>query len=166
VTARPPRIEVVTVQLGDDRYEQVLGQIRADRQLLDEVWSDSETRLVEQPGKMWVVVLASGVPAAWAAAYVEEHIGPAGAEIVLRCTDSYERRGPGRDLGLYLLAYRRRHEVLVAPSRLPGLTFLYRQPMALHEADGWYRTGVHDVSREPGLDEHPWWQLRRDRSGD
>ena len=142
---------VLSVRIGDERYEDLIGQIRAD----------AEHELDEQPGKAWAVVAVEGhgrwVPAAWAAATVEP--GPGGP--VLRCSDNYERRGPGRLHGLYPIAYRHRHETVVAPSRLPGLTYLFAQPIGLHEADGWHRTGLTGTSRQPGIEPHQWWELRR-----
>lgn len=147
-------IKLVIVQIGHLLYEEVMGPIRTDPILRQQLWDDAEHALDEAPSKLWVMVLHDGVPAAWAAAVVERHDGAP----VLRCCDNYERRGPGRDRRLYPAAYRHRHERIVAPCGLPAVTYLGREPIPLHEADGWYRTGVHGVSDATGL---AWWELRR-----
>lgn len=154
--------EVLNIRLGDERYEELIGQIRTDPGLLAEMWADAEHEVVEVPGKVWTVVLVEQggrwVPAAWCAATVEQHAdGP-----VLRCGDNYERRGSGRELGLYRVAYRYRHETVVLPSGLPGLTYLFSQPVGPHESDGWYWTGVTGTRREVGLEPHDWWEMRRE----
>lgn len=157
--------EIVNVVQGDDLYEELLSQIRDDPGLLQQMWQDAEHRLIEVPGKIWTIAVVWSeqerrwVPAAWAAAC--EVIDDAG-RAVLRCSDNYERRGVGRDHGLHGAVYRHRHETVVAPSGLPAVTYLFAEPIPPHERDGWYKTGLHDVSREPGIDEHPWWELRRD----
>lgn len=156
----PPRYEVLNLSIGDERYEEVLGQIRGDADLRAQMWADAEHEFAEAPGKVWtvVVVLEHGrwVPAAWAAAAVQHD----GDEPVLHCSDNYERRGPGRQWRLYPVAYRHRHVTIVAPSRLPKLTYLFAGPLALHKADGWYRTGLSGASCKPGIDPHQWWELR------
>lgn len=148
--------EIYNVRQGDDRYEQFIGQIRADRQLQADMWADAEHELIELPGKSWTVVAVDGTPVAWAAARVEQIDGTR----VLKCSDNYERRGVGRDRQLYRLAYTYRHTTIVEPTRLPAVTYLFAQPMPLHEADGWRRTGLTGTS-EHG---HDWWELRRDPS--
>lgn len=148
--------EVITVEIGHQRYEDLIGRIRRDADLLAALWADAETRLEESPGKRWAVVAVDGEPVAWAAARVTTIDGV----LTLVCSDNYEARGVGRDRGLYQVAYRVRHATIVAPSPLPGVTYLYRQPRPLHEADGWQLTGVHGVSTDAG-EPHEWWQLRR-----
>lgn len=136
--------------IGDERYEQVHGQIRSDADLRARMWADAEHRFDEAPDKVWTVVIVREdgrwVPAAWAAAAVRHD----GEEPVLVCSDGYERHGPGRRWGLYRVAYQHRHTTIVAPSPLPALTYLFEAPIRLHLADGWYRTGLSSTSREPG----------------
>ncbi len=145
--------DLVTVSIGHPRYEELIGRIRADDELRAQMWADAEHVLTEQLGKLWTVVSVQRAgrwePQAWAAARVD-----AG---VLRCTDNYERRGPGRDHGLYRVAYAHRHHTIVYPCRLPALTYLFAEPIALHEADGWRRTGNAGVSDHG----HHWWELLR-----
>ena len=145
-----PMYEVLTVQIGDENYERTIGPIRSDRVLRAEMQADAEHTLDERPGKLWCVVLVGDVPAAWCAVQIQDG--------VLRCSDNYERRGVGRERGLYTEAYRHRHNTIVAPSGLPAVTYLFAQPIARHEADGWYRTGLAGVSD----DGHEWSELRRD----
>lgn len=157
-----PRTQVVTVRPGDAWYEPLISQIRDDRELRAQMWADAEHEFVEHPDKRWTfacVLRGRGAagrwePAAWCASRVEARDG----ERVLVCSDNYERRGDGRALGLYRDAYQRRHADVVARTRLPALTYLFAQPLGLHEADGWYRTGVHGTSDHG----HRWWELRRD----
>ncbi|MCX5070897.1 hypothetical protein OOJ91_34175 [Micromonospora lupini] len=149
------RSDVILVRAGDSRYEELLGQIRTDQLLLAQMWADAEHRLDERPDKVWSVAIVHDgrgwVPAAWAAAVAEAD--------VLRCSDNYERHGyRGRDL--YAAAYAHRHATVVQPSGLPGETYLFAQPIPLHEADGWHRTGLSGVSVE-AAEPHQWWQLRR-----
>lgn len=148
----PITVTIDTVQIGDDDYER-LGRIRDDEQLLADMWRDAEHVLDEHPGKRWTVVSVGGMPVAWAAATVVDADG----QEVLRCSDNYERRGLGRVAHLYRVAYRRRHETIVAAVGLPAVTYLFEQPIALHEADGWTRTGLTGTS-DLG---HQWWELRR-----
>lgn len=148
------KIEAVNVQMGDDdRYEEVISQLRGSN-LAAEMWADAEHILEETPGKVWTVILVSDdhppMPAAWCAS----QITPDG---VLRCSDNYERRGAGRRHGLYRLAYNWRHVTRVLPLGLAAVTYLYAQPLAIHEADGWYRTGTGGMSPHG----HKWWELRR-----
>jgi hypothetical protein len=152
----PITVAVDTVQIGDDDYERHLGRIRQDEQLLADMWRDAEHLLDEHPGKRWTVVSVGGMPVAWAAATVVDADGH-----LLRCSDNYERRGIGRVAHLYRLAYRRRHETIVAPAGLPALTYLFAEPIPLHEADGWVRTGLTGTS-DLG---HQWWELRRAATG-
>lgn len=141
--------EVVNVRAGKGRYEALIGQIRNDVLLLAQMRADAEHDLVEHLDKVWTFVTVNGLVAAWCAAQPVDG--------VLTCSDNYERRGVGRELGLYRVAYRHRHETVVAPCELPAVTYLFAQPIALHEADGWRRTGLSGVS-EHG---HRWWELRR-----
>jgi hypothetical protein len=149
--------QVVTVSLGDLRYEDVIGQVRADTALRAQIWADAEHELEEQPGKLWTVALVwqedRWVPAAWCAVRAVDG--------VLVCSDNYERRGPGRALGLYRAAYEQRHTTIIEPTPLPAMTYLFAEPIPLHEADGWYRTGLSGTSRRPGIHPHDWWELCR-----
>lgn len=155
--------ELVNVQTGHPRYEELIGQIRLDDQLRQQMWRDAEHRFTEHPDKIWSMALVRGggrwVPAAWAAAQVVDGW--------LSCTDNYERPGfRGPDLGrigwgLYPEAYAYRHATVVTPSRLPARTFIFDQPCVLHEQDGWMYTGVTATSHEAGTP-HDWWEMRRD----
>jgi hypothetical protein len=57
--------------------------------------------------------------------------------------------------------YRVRHDTVVAPSTRPAVTYLFREPIPPHEADGWYRTALFSTSHEEGTEPHKYWQLRR-----
>jgi hypothetical protein len=153
--------ELVNVQIGHPRYEELVGQIRTDAALRQRMWLEAEHRFEELPGKVWsfVVVNVRGrwVPAAWAAARPVDG--------VLVCSDNYERPGfRGPDLGrigwgLYPEAYRWRHITMVLPLGLPARTFIFGQPRELHERDGWQviRSGTSHQVAEP----HDWWELDR-----
>lgn len=135
---------------GDERYEEVIGQLQGPG-LAAEMYADAEHRLGEAPGKLWCFVLVDGAAAAWCAA---QDLGG-----VLVCSDNYERRGAGRQQHLYPLAYAARHETVVAPWAGPAVTFLFPEPIALHEADGWRKTGSTGPGEVAG---HTWWELRRE----
>lgn len=161
-----PEYQLVNVQLGDPGYEELIGQIRADAALREQMWQDAEHRLEESPDKIWSLVIVRvddrWVPAAWAAARVVDG--------VLVCSDNYERRGfRGSDLGrdgwgFYPKAYAHRHVTVVVPSGLPAQTFIFAQPRALHEAGGWVATGLARTSHEAD-EPHPWLEMRRDPGG-
>jgi hypothetical protein len=153
-------VEVVTVQLGDPAYEELLGPVREDRALLAQMWADAESRLDEEPGKSWCIAMVEvdgrQVAAAWAAAVEVEH--QSGVRM-LRCCNNYERPGY-RGRGLYALAYAHRHATVVRPSGMPAITWIFDQPRALHERDGWVVTDV-GISREPDIEPHRWFEMRR-----
>lgn len=119
------------------------------------MWADAESRPdeLDVPGTRWTVALAGGGLAAWCAA------SPAGG--VLRCHSNFEVPAY-RGRGLYGRAYRERHRAVVLPCGLLAVTYLFAQPIGLHEADGWVRTGVSGVSFAAG-EPHAWWELRRVR---
>jgi hypothetical protein len=148
--------ELVNVWQGHPRYEELIGQIRNDATLREQMWLDAEHRFEEVPGKVWsVAAVRDGdhwVPAAWAAARVE-----GGA---LLCSDNYERRDY-RGRGLYAQAYAHRHRTVVLQICLPARTFIFAQPRGLHEADGWVLTGLSKTSHAAGIP-HDWWELRRE----
>lgn len=152
---------VRNIEPGDPRLDEFLDHL-AEPTLKSDLWEDAEHVILPEliPNRVWTVVEvrenARFVPVAWAASY---EIDVEGIR-TLRCSDNYERRGVGRDYGLYRVAYRHRHRTVVLPSGLPGLTYLYEQPIALHEADGWVRTGYCGTSRE-AKEPHDWWELRR-----
>ncbi len=155
-------VDVINVRRGDPRFEEVIGHIRQDERLLREMWADAEHRLDDDSlSRHWtVVVVREGgqrVPAAWCTSRVEWQHGTR----VLVCADNYERRGAGRDNKLYDLAYAHRHATIVTPWPGPAVTYLFDGPIALHEADGWRRTGLTGTSRQDGIPPHEWHELRR-----
>lgn len=144
-------VEVLILRQGDARYEQVFGQLRPDRELLADLWAAAESRLPEHPDKTWIVAVEDGVPVAWCA---YEPTSEQGAEV--KCTDSYERREVwGR--GLYGRAFWVRHRMV---RRKSAITYVFPEPLGLHLSAGWRITG-EGWSREPGIDSHHWYELRR-----
>lgn len=149
-------IEILHLTTDHPRYAELTALLRAEP-LATEWWRDAESE--HEDGIAYMMALVNNVPAAWAGWRIERDED---GTTVLRCRNSYERRGAGRELGLYAQVYRARHEQVVLTSGLPGLTYLYREPLALHEADGWVRTPwANGISHLPGLDPHAWWELRR-----
>lgn len=120
------------------------------------IWADAESAMDDEPGKVWCVatVRAGGrrVAAAWAAAYETEEHG----QRVLKCCDNYEHPD-WRGRGLYGLAYAWRHATVLVPSGLPAVTYVFAQPVAKDEADGWVVTDEGDSA-----DGHHWYEMRRD----
>jgi len=147
-------IEILTLTPGRPRWDQLVSGILADDGLVEQMWADAEHEPADYLGATLSMVLVDGIPAAWAGSIVQEISGV----LTLKCRLNYERRGAGRDLGLYALAYEHRHRTVVAPSVLPQITYLFAAPIALHEADGWRRTGHAGMSDQG----HRWWELRRD----
>jgi len=144
--------EPETLRHGGQLYADLLAEITADHDLVAAMWADAESRPAELdiPGTFWSVTLTEdGTPAAWCAARITD----GGA---LRCHSNYERR-EWRGRGLYEDAYHARHRDVMLSYKLPGVTYLFAQPIALHERHGWYRTGLTGVS----ADRHRWWELRR-----
>lgn len=148
-------IEILHLTPGHPRYAEITALLMAEP--LAEQWrQDAESR--HEPDVSYAMVLADDVPAAWAG--WEMRAG------VLHCVSSYERRGPGRDLGLYATAYAHRHRAVVADWTGPAVTYLYEQPIPLHLADGWVHSGDrpgvdHGISDEPDAPPHRWWRLIR-----
>ncbi|WP_431728555.1 hypothetical protein [Verrucosispora sp. TAA-831] len=156
-------VDVFTAAHGTVRFAVLLAGLRADTALVEQFWADAEGTPdeLDVPGTMWSVVVLRdgsrwGALAAWAAARVDGDM--------LKCFASYEVPGAGRERGLYRDAYRERHRAVVLPCRRPAVTYLFAQPVPLHEADGWRRTGVSGTSSEPGIPSHAWWELRREPS--
>ncbi|SCF50082.1 hypothetical protein GA0070563_12639 [Micromonospora carbonacea] len=143
---------IVTLGHGQREYTRLLDSIRADAELVARMWADAESTPdeLDRPGTVWSVALVGGAPAAWCAATPD-----AG---VLRAHSNYEHPRY-RGQSLYAMAYAQRHQDVIRRARLPVVTYLFSQPIPLHEADGWYRTGAQG----PGeVDAHWWWELRRD----
>lgn len=147
-----PAREVVTLTHGDERFTDLLYLIRDDPALQNAMWADAESSPWElaEPGTRWSIALDAGQPAAWCAAREL----PDGT---LKCHSNYEVDA-FRGEGLYEAAYRARHDAVVAPAGRPAVTYLFEQPIALHEADGWQRTGLTGEGEVAG---HTWWELRR-----
>lgn len=136
--------------------------------LFSEWWIDAESGA--DPGVSYVIVYdldehGNEVPAAWAGWIIEVDLEERfGGGAVLRCCNNYVRRGfRDRDPELYALAYRHRHDQVVAQLGLPAFSFLYEQPIPLHLADGWeYDTPVDEPGESrpyPGGELHRWWRL-------
>jgi hypothetical protein len=139
---------ILAVRPGTESHANLMVHLRTEP-LASEWWADAESEADDDAS--YVVVYAAGrVPTAWAGFKVEGG--------VLRCVDNYERRGY-RGRGLYECAYRWRHERVVVPLQLPAETYLFPEPIALHEADGWVRDpGCSGVSTVTGV-EHHWQRL-------
>jgi hypothetical protein len=133
----------------------------AEEPLRTQWWDDAESEHEPDTSYLMVLVDENGLmtPAAWA--------GYRLVDGVLRCCNNYVRREyRGRNPELYAMAYAARHAEVVTVLNMPAVTYLYAQPIALHEADGWVKdTGSdsHGSSyARPGGQEHLWWRLRRD----
>jgi hypothetical protein len=143
---------IVVARHGNPRYEAVVAELTAEP-LASQWWQDAES--YHEDGISYMVAMAADesgqlAPAAWAGWRVVDGI--------LKCCNNYERQGIGRRDELYRLAYRARHRQIVAPWRGPAVTYLFPEPIGLHLADGWYRTGVTGPGELAG---HVWWELRR-----
>ncbi len=132
--------------------------------LAAEWWDDAESR--HEDGINYLMVVdrnhPSGMlPVAWAGWRVEDENGAA----VLRCCNNYVRRTHrGHVPDWYSIAYLARHRLVVQRLGMPAVTYLYEQPIWLHELDGWVKDtgpGSSGVSHaREGGEPHPWWRLR------
>lgn len=150
----PPGFVTVTNLIHDDGlYTVMLDRVRQNDALVSAMWSDAESRPEELDiaGTYWTVAVAEAGIAAWCAARVID------GGSLLKCHSNYEVR-EFRGRGLYEAVYRYRHHTLIQKFGLPAVTYLFRQPIALHAADGWYETRLTGPGEIAG---HQWWELRR-----
>jgi hypothetical protein len=146
----------ITLIHGEQLYTDLLACVRRDGDLVAAMWADAEgdPDELDVPGTHWSAALAEdGTPAAWCAARVQD-------DGTLKCHSNYEVRA-WRGLGLYQDAYHARHRDVVRAYGRPAVTYLFAQPIGLHDANGWHRTGLTGV----GATGHRWWQLRRQVKG-
>lgn len=144
---------VETFEPGSPGYTDLLDALCAEP-LRTQWWHDAESAV--EPGTTYVVAYGSGDNnlfgmAAWAGLRISDG--------VVRCCDNYVRRG-FRGRGFYESVYWVRHQIL-AGFGMPGETFLFPEPILLHEAGGWVRdarpagSGVSTVTGVP----HRWQRL-------
>lgn len=130
-------LRIVNVSPFAPWYQQLVALLESEP-LRTQWHTDAES--VHEPGTSYMVALVDDVPAAWAGWRIE-------ADGVLRCCNNYVRHGyRGRTPELYAAAYKARHRDVVLRLGVPAETFLYPEPMPLHEADGWVRDGSPDGS--------------------
>ncbi len=153
------RTQTIHLTPGQARYQRYMDVLAGDP--LRTQWREDAESGVE-PAVSYLMVLAEDaggqmVPAAWAG----YQLVPVGGELTLRCCNNYVRREfRSCDPELYEMAYRARHDVVVSRLAFPAVTYLFEQPIALHEADGWVKDtgpGGSGVSTAG----HHWWRLRR-----
>jgi hypothetical protein len=146
-------VAVVTRTLvhGQREYTDLLADLTATPGLVEAMWDEAESRFgeLDEPGTLWTVAFTrDGRAGAWCAATV---LG--GGQI--KCHNNYEP-GPYRGQGLYEAAHRARHRDVLVKLGLPAVTYLFRDPIPLHEKHGWRTTGVHAPGELAG---HHWWEL-------
>jgi hypothetical protein len=152
-------VEIIHVAPGNPRIE-----FLQQEPLRTEWFDDAESQ--HERGVAYLMVLARDpagllVPAAWAGYRIEDEAG----RVVLRCCNNYVRREfRGRTPDLYAVAYRARHDRVVRRFGLHAVTYLFPEPIPLHEADGWVRdtsAGGSGTSRaRPDGELHHWQRLR------
>lgn len=149
-TLNDPTVEILILQMGDDRYEDTVGRLRADRELRHEMWQAAESRLDEHPDKIWVIAHRLGEGAlAWCA--YEPSTEP-GYE--LKLVNSYERPWSWSQ-DWYAVVYEVR-EVLTAGHAC--VSYIYAEPLEVHT--GWQVTAEGD-SDEPDAPSHHWHRVVR-----
>jgi hypothetical protein len=144
---------VMTLIHGERLYTELLADISRDDRLVAAMWADAESRPDELdiPETHWTVtLLEDGTPAAWCAARFQD-------DGVLKCHSNYEVRAY-RGRGLYEAAFHARHNNVVLAYKRPAVTYLFSDPIALHETRGWRCIGATGHGE---LDGHQWWELRR-----
>lgn len=156
-------LRITTLTPDDLGYAELIAELSAEplrTQWLEDAESEAEA------GTSYAVVFAEDgagkvVPAAWAGWRIVD----VGGEQQLQCCSNYVRHGfRDRRPELYGLAYRLRHGMVVTRVAMRAFTFLYRQPIPLHLADGWTYDTPQDApgtSVSPGGQVHHWWRLVR-----
>lgn len=143
--------EIIEIREGHPRYEEILRPVTSDADLLAQIWADAESAMEEHPQKTWWFAVATdGEALAWCAVQPVAEDG----RVVMKCTDSYERRGRGRDNALYREVFAARN---VALGHMACVTYVFDQPVRLHLEHGWELTGVDGVSD----DGHHWQEMRK-----
>ncbi len=153
--------EILTLTEQHPRWTELVGAMLADIPLVAEMWADAEHEPGDFAGVTLSVVLADDQPTRWgssAVAWAGSIETVVNDVPTLKCLLNYERRGLGRDYELYQQAYWHRHHTVVAPSRLPQVTYLFAQAIPLHQEDGWYPTDLTGTSAWG----HHWTELRRE----
>ncbi len=143
-------------------YDDFVSMVLRGEPLRTQWWTDAESE--HEAGTSYIVATApsrSGpmIAAAWAG-YI---IRPDG---VLKCCNNYVVHGfRGQDYphDLYARAYRVRHRDVVLRLGAPAETYLFPEPIPLHEADGWVRdpSPAGSGTSRPFNDgpEHHWQRL-------
>lgn len=147
-------LRIVNLSPPDRGYGRLVRVLESEP-LRTQWWRDAESE--HEPGTSYVVALVAGEPAAWAGWRLQ----PDG---VLKCCNNYVRRGyRDRTPDLYALAYAARHRDVVLRLGAPAETYLYPEPIPLHEADGWVRDtspgGSGTSHAFEGGEPHHWQRL-------
>lgn len=150
-------LDIIMLHPADREYRHFMSVLTAEP-LRTQWWNDAESRV--EPGISYAMVLVDDQPAAWAGWQVVRD----GGTPVLRCCNNYVRHEfRGRRPELYELAYRHRHQNVVARLGLPGVTYLFPEPIGLHLADGWVLDAADDAcgdsSPYTGGPVHHWRRL-------
>ncbi len=156
-------MKIIHLTVDHPHFQQFVAFVGAEP-IRGQWWRDAESE--HEVGTAYFLVLAEDLagalqPAAWAGYRIERD--DTGAP-VLRCCNNYVRRSFRRhDPELYAEAYRARHEQGVLTCGLAAVTYLFPEPIPLHEADGWVQDtgpGASGISRVTGV-EHHWRRLTR-----
>ncbi len=150
-------MDIITLRPEDTEYQHFMSVLGSEP-LRTQWWNDAESGV--EPGISYSMVLVDDQPAAWAGWYVSRS-----EPKLLHCCNNYVRQGyRDRRPELYELAYRHRHRTVVQALGLPGITYLFPEPVPLHLADGWVLdTGpnARGTSRAwPDGELHHWQRLR------
>lgn len=155
------RITIAALRTGLPGYRPYLAPILANPEpaIRDDAEIDMTT--AEHAGKIWWLAIAAPgvdthagpVPSprviAWCAAWPSQD-----SRYQIECGHNYERRGLGREAGAYRHVFAARQTWLIE-QRPTAVTYIFDQPVELHEAAGWTRTGLHRMSTHG----HHWQQL-------
>ncbi|MEV0732322.1 hypothetical protein [Polymorphospora sp. NPDC050346] len=144
-------MEILILCEGDPRYEEVIGGLRDDQDLLDLMWQAAESRLDEHPDKVWIVAVDGARALAWCA--YQPATDP---RAQVQAVNSFERP-EAWDADWYGVVYAVRHELIRYRA---GLTYVYDEIVDLHGWDGWTPTD-DGWSNEPDTPSHHWTELLR-----
>lgn len=156
----PADVRVVRVDPAHPDHPALIATLTAP-DLAAQWWDDAESRAEDGDGVGYLVAYVAGDPAAWAGWTIDTTENGQ----VLRCCHNYVRREyRGHTPELYRVAYQARHRQIVTRLGLPGVTYLFPEPVGLHLASGWVRDttpGGAGTSRpHPDGPVHHWQRLR------
>lgn len=143
---------IIRVYSSAPEYETYLGPILDNPP--SKIWEDAEIDMRREvhadPRKRWWLAVDDGELLAMCAAWLND-------EGRMECGHNYEFRGRGRQISSYRRVFGAR-QAWILRHRYNCVTYIFDQPVALHEEAGWRRIKPYDLAdvSEHG---HHWQHL-------